>query len=204
MEEKQDLNLKILLVGDASVGKTSLLLRYIDHYFPDKHLSTVGVEYRIKLFDYRGFKVKLQIWDTAGQERFHAITQNFFNNADGILFVYDITNERSFEGVKNWIKESEETGNNFKKLLLGNKCDLKHERTVEEEQVKMFCSEKNLEWFEISAKENINLKEAFDKIIELIFKDKNDDEIRRLFGVRKHNLSIFSDKNIKNKDVTCC
>ena len=200
----EEINIKILLVGDASVGKTSLVLRYIDDHFPDKHLATVGVDHRIKMFEYRGFKVKLQIWDTAGQERFHAITSNFFNNADGILFVYDITNQKSFEGAKNWIKESEEIGNFFQKLLLGNKSDLRHKRTVSETDVKTFCEENNIETFEISAKENINLKEAFDKMIELIFKDKNDEEIKDLYGVRKHNLSFITENNKSKKKVSCC
>ena len=199
-----EISLKILLVGDASVGKTSLFLRYIDNHFPDKHMSTVGVEYRIKIYEYRGFRIKLQIWDTAGQERFHAITSNYFHNADGILFVYDITEQRSFEGVKNWIEESEQAGNNFQKLLLGNKSDLKHKKTVSDEQVQEFCKEKNIEWFEISAKEDINLKEAFNKIVELIFKDKTDDDIIELFGVKNPKLSILTEKKKQKKDVQCC
>ena len=199
-----EISLKILLVGDASVGKTSLFLRYIDNHFPDKHMSTVGVEYRIKIYEYRGFRVKLQIWDTAGQERFHAITSNYFHNADGILFVYDITEQRSFEGIKLWIEESEHSGTNFQKLLLGNKCDLKHKKAVSEEQVQEFCKEKNIEWFEISAKEDINLREAFNKIVELIFKDKTDDDIIDLFGAKTHKLSILTEKKNKKKDVQCC
>ena len=198
-----EINLKILLVGDASVGKTSLLLRYIDEHFPNKHMATVGVEYRIKIFVYRGFKIKLQIWDTAGQERFHSITNNFFHNADGILFVYDITNKRSFEGIKIWITETEEFGN-LKKLLLGNKCDLKHKKNVSDDEVKQYCNEKNMECYEISAKENINLKEVFERIVELIFKDKNDNEIRELYGTKSNDSSIVSHKKKRKKEVTCC
>ena len=198
-----EINLRILLVGDASVGKTSLLLRYIDEHFPSKHMATVGVEYRIKIFVYRGFKIKLQIWDTAGQERFHSITNNYFHNADGILFVYDITNKKSFEGIKIWIKESEEFGK-FKKLLLGNKCDLKHRKNISDEEVNIFCTEKNIISYEVSAKENINLKEAFNKIVELIFKDKNDNEIKELFGTKSVESSVATKKKKRKKEVTCC
>ena len=200
-----EINLKILLVGDASVGKTSILLRYIDEHFPNKHIATVGVEYRVKTFVYRGFKIKLQIWDTAGQERFHSITNNYFHNSDGILFVYDITNKRSFEGIKVWIIESEEFGD-FKKLLLGNKCDLKHRKNVSDEEVKFLCNEKNMENYEISAKENINLKKVFDKIVELIFKDKNDNEIRELFGTKSndHPSVTTQKKHKRKKEVICC
>ena len=73
-----EINVKILIIGDTNVGKTRLLLKYIDDYFPDKHMATIGVEYRAKAIEYRGFKIKLQLWDTAGQERFHPITKNFF------------------------------------------------------------------------------------------------------------------------------
>ena len=200
-----EISLKILLVGETSVGKTSLFLRYIDDHFPDKHMASVGVEYRIKIYEFRGFKIKLQIWDTAGQERFHAITNNYFRNADGILFVYDITEEKSFEYIKKWIKESEEIENNFEKLLLGNKCDLRHKIKVSEEEVNEFCDENNIEWFEVSAKENINLKEAFHKIIELILQDKTDEEIKELYSVRFHNSSSLSiQRKKKKKEKVCC
>ena len=199
-----EISLKIILVGDASVGKTSLLLRYIDNHFPDKHLSTVGVEYRMKNYEYRAFNIKLQIWDTAGQERFHSITTNYFHNADGILFVYDITEPRSFEGIKQWIIDSEKIGNNFEKLLVGNKNDLKHKIAVKKEDVEKFCKENNIEWIEVSAKENINLKEAFHKIIEIILKDKTDEEIRELFGTKSTNSSLLTSKKKKRKEVECC
>ena len=199
-----EIALKILLVGDPNVGKTSLFLRYIEDNFTDTYLSTMGVEFHIKQYEYRGFNIKLNIWDTAGQERFHSITNNYFHNADGILFVYDISDNKTFEGVKKWIKESEEFSNNIKKLLIGNKCDLKHKIKVSEEEVNEFCEEKNLQWFETSAKENINLKEAFHKIVELILEGKTDNEIIDLFGV-KANVSISSrSKKKKKKGVSCC
>ena len=200
-----DISLKILLVGDTNVGKTSLLLRYTDELFPNKYMSTVGVEYRIKKFEFQGLRVKMQIWDTAGQERFHSITKSYFNNADGILFVYDISDHKSFEEVKNWIFESENIGNDFQKLLIGNKCDLKHKIVVTREEVNDYCKEKNIEFIETSAKDNINLNEVFSKIVDLIFKDKKIEEIKKLFGVRNQNLIIINEKNgKKNKDVKCC
>jgi len=123
-----ELNIKLLIVGDSNVGKTSLLLQYTDNYYPDQHTATIGFEYKIKRFQYKDYNIKLQIWDTAGQERFHSITNNFFHNADGILFVYDITSRQSFNGVKVWIKEAEEFGDFYKRILIGNKCDLNDKR----------------------------------------------------------------------------
>ena len=91
-----ELNVKLLIVGDSNVGKTSLLLQYTDNFYPLQHSATVGIEFKVKNIIYKNYNVRLQIWDTAGQERFHSITNNFFHNADGILFVYDITNQKSF------------------------------------------------------------------------------------------------------------
>ena len=201
-----EIGLKIILVGDTNVGKTSLLLRYTDELFPNKHISTVGVEYRIKKLEYKGFRVKMQIWETAGQERFHSITKSYFNSTDGILFVFDISDYKSFEEIKAWIIESEEIVSDFKKLLIGNKCDLKHKIAVTKEEVNNYCKEKNIEFLETSAKENINLNEVFNKIIELIFKDKTDNEIIKIFGVRNQNLCLINEKKKKkkDKDVKCC
>ena len=203
-----ELNIKLLIVGDSNVGKTSLLLQYTDNYYPDQHTATIGFEYKIKIFQYKYYNIKLQIWDTAGQERFHSITNNFFHNADGILFVYDITSIKSFNGVKVWIKEAEEKGQFYKRILIGNKCDLCDKRKVSVEELVNYCNEKNMEFFETSAKENIYLVEAFNKIVDLILENKTDEEIIREFGVKKSSLSISS-KNIgskknNNKNQRCC
>ena len=202
--------IKLLLVGNSNVGKTSILLQYIDNFFPDSHLSTIGVEFKAKIIEYKNFKVNLQIWDTSGQERFHSITNNFFRNADCIFFVYDITNYKSFEGAKTWIKESKEVGNFFQKMLIGNKSDLVEQREVPEEELNNYCKENKLISLEVSAKEKKNLNEAFNKMIELIFKDKSDDEIIREFGSSNSALSIGT-KNTKlkkrkkrNKNERCC
>ena len=203
-----ELNIKLLIVGDSNVGKTSLLLQYTDNYYPDQHTATIGFEYKIKTFQYKDYKIKLQIWDTAGQERFHSITNNFFHNADGILFVYDITSRQSFNGVKVWIKEAEEIGNFYKRLLIGNKCDLSDKRNISIEELEKYCEEKNIDFFETSAKENIYLVEAFNKIVELILENKTDEEIIREFGVKKSSLSISSrnlgSKKNNNKNQRCC
>ena len=197
-----DLIFKILLVGDASVGKTSLIYRFINNKFLNSYSSTIGVDYQTKIYDHKGYKIKLQIWDTAGQERFHSITSNYFKGADGILFVYDITNINSFKGVKNWIKESEDYNNNIQKILLGNKSDLDDSREAKKEDVEIFCNEKKIDFFETSAKTNFNLDEAFKRMIKLIFKNK---ETRKELTNRKHTNSIISNNaGRKNNNVTCC
>ena len=193
-----EISVKLLLVGDTCVGKTSLLLQYTENTFPEDHGATIGVEYKIKMFQYKDFQVKLQIWDTAGQERFHSITNNFFHNADGILFVYDITNAKSFEGAKNWINEAKDVGDFCQRILIGNKCDLEEERQVSLETLNEYANEEKINFFETSAKDNINLKEVFNKIVELIFENKDDEEIIREYSVKKSSLSVAS-KRTKGK-----
>ena len=105
-DENNDINLKILILGDSSVGKTSLLLKYADGYFPTIYVATIGVEYKIKQINVNGLDINLQIWDTAGQERFRSITQNFMKGADGIIYVYEITNKQSFDNLRTWINSS--------------------------------------------------------------------------------------------------
>ena len=213
MNESKDfeieLKIKLLIVGDSNVGKTSLLLQYTENYYPLQYGATIGIESKIKKFKYKDFDINLQIWDTAGQERFHSITNGFFRNADGILFVYDITENKSFEGIKVWIKEAEELGDSFKRILIGNKFDLKEKRNVKKEDIEKFCLENNLNYFETSAKENINIKDVFNKMIELLFEDKSNEEIIREFGIKKSSLSVASKRTVisnKNKDkkVKCC
>jgi len=193
---------KILLVGDASVGKTCIVNRFIYNKFELGYISTIGVNFFTKPYDYKGYKIKIQLWDTAGQERFHSITSNYFHGANGILFIYDITNKNSFEGVKDWIKESENYDNNIQKILLGNKCDLTNLRGVKKEEVEIFCNEKKMDFFETSAKDNINLDEAFKRIIELVFNTK---ETQSLLREQEFIKKLNKNKSRKNNDdVRCC
>ena len=193
---------KILLVGDASVGKTCLMSRYIYNRFDEGYISTIGINFYTKLIDYKGKNIKLQLWDTAGQERFHSITSNYFHGADGILFIYDITNINSYEGVKDWIKESEDYENDIQKILLGNKCDLVDSREVQKEEVEIFCNEKKMDFFETSAKENINLDEAFKRMVELIFQAKKS---QNYLSNREVYQSLISNNTGKNdSNAKCC
>ena len=150
--DNNEINLKILILGDSSVGKTSLLLKYADGYFPTIYVATIGVEYKIKQININGLDINLQIWDTAGQERFRSITRNFMKGADGIMYVYDITQKSSFDNIKNWIRDSEESTEGFQKIIVGNKCDLELDRSVSKELLQKLCDDKKLKCIEASAK----------------------------------------------------
>ena len=203
-----DITLKILILGDSNVGKTSLLLTYVDNYFPDSHVATIGIDYKIKEVIVNGLKLKLQIWDTSGQERFRSMTHTFLRSANGIAFVYDITNKKSFEGVKNWIKDAESNSPGFEKVLIGNKTDLEGKREVSHDSSEKFASKKKIKTFETSAKTNINVNEPFDYLAKLIVKDKTKEEIIQQFGENNdNNLNIDKKKSEntgKGSKKECC
>ena len=198
-----ELKLKILVIGDSSVGKTSMLLKYVENIFSEAHMATIGVEYKNKVINTPKYKVNLNIWDTAGQERFKSITKSFFNNTNGIVFVYDITSKESFEGAKNWMKDAEPYGK-FESVLCGNKVDLEEKRIVKFDQLKEFGLKKKIDVFETSAKTGANLNKVFQKIVDLILQNRTDEEIIKEFGVIGKNLSLGKKKTQKGGKVNCC
>ena len=202
---KPQIKLKLLIIGDSSVGKTSMLLSYTDNYFPESHLATIGVEYKVKEIETDKYNISLQIWDTAGQERFRSITKSFFRNTNGIIFVYDVTCKKSFQSVKEWIKDSELHDTGFEKILCGNKIDLKEKREVQFVDLEEFGMRKKIEVMEISAKERIKIDDAFKKIIDLILSNKTEKEIIDEFGIKNNNNDINLDKNkTTKKKQGCC
>jgi small GTP-binding protein len=162
MEEgKFDKLVKLLIIGDSAVGKTSILLRFTDDEFPKSHLATLGIDIKIKTFELDSQIVKMQIWDSAGQERFHSIASSFYKGAMGILLVYDCTNEQSFTNVGKWLTSIQQFGSdNVAKVLIANKCDMAH-RTVSTALGQQIAREADIKLFETSAKANINVHEAF-------------------------------------------
>ena len=203
---KPELKFKILIIGDSAVGKTSLLLKYVDNFFPETHMATIGVEYKTKNIETSKYKVILHLWDTAVQERFKSITKSFFNNANGIVFVYDITSKESFDGVKNWIKDAEPYGK-FESILCGNKIDLEKKREVKIDSLKEYGLKKKIDVFETSAKTGVKVNDAFEKLVDLIIKSKSHDELVRDFGVKQGSSNLNLTKSNKKKNQNggnCC
>ena len=202
-----DVCLKVILIGDASVGKTALLLKYVDGKFLENHIATIGVEYKEKIIKHNNIDIKLQIWDTAGQEIYRSLTRNFYRNADVFLFVFDITNEESYIHIKDWLKESEEDlGKNFKKILIGNKFDLNHKRKVDKERMTRFAQNNNMKCFETSAKEGNNVDIIFTEAVKLLLGNKSNKEIMDEFAYRNADTSIVSLDSHKStsKRKKCC
>merc|ERR1712038_2057685 len=107
------------------VGKSVLMYRFVDNTYDTSLTTTIGIDFKIKTIDLDGKRIKLQIWDTAGQERYKNLTQNYYRGAHGVMLVYDVTDEQSFEDVKTWIRSIDQNcDTSVQKILLGNKCDL--------------------------------------------------------------------------------
>ncbi|KAI3908319.1 hypothetical protein MKX01_027341 [Papaver californicum] len=147
----------------AGVGKSCLLLRFSDDSFTTSFITTIGIDFKIRTVELEGKRIKLQIWDTAGQERFRTITTAYYRGAMGILLVYDVTDESSFNNIKNWIKNIEQhASDNVNKILVGNKADMdESKRAIPTSRGQALADEYGIKFFETSAKTNFNVEEVF-------------------------------------------
>ncbi|GMI43915.1 hypothetical protein TrCOL_g9146 [Triparma columacea] len=160
-----DMHIKLLMLGDTGVGKTCLLLRYAYDSFSPTFITTIGIDFKIKHVELDGLHVKLQIWDTAGQERFRTITVSYFKGAHGVALVYDVTDRDTFEAIRHWVKQIQEHAeSNVSIVLIGNKCDKEQLRMVSRAEGEELAREINAPFFETSAKTNINVEDAFNKM----------------------------------------
>lgn len=184
--------MKILLIGDSGVGKSCLLVRFVEDKFSPSFITTIGIDFKIKTVDINGKKVKLQLWDTAGQERFRTITTAYYRGAMGIILVYDVTDERTFANVKQWFKTVNDHANDDAQLLLvGNKSDM-DTRVVSYDQGEALAQELGLPFIESSAKDDSNVNEIFFTLAKLI-----QDKIDR--NAMSNNASTSKDSSVKIK-----
>jgi Ras-related protein Rab-1A len=205
-EQEYDYLFKLLLIGNSSVGKSSLLFRFVENVWDDSFVPTIGVDFKLKTLDVNGKKVKLQIWDTAGQERFKNITASYYRGGNGVLVVYDITDRDSFTNLTSWLIEIEKNANkNVFKLLIGNKNDLESERKVTFNEGKEFADSNGMKFIETSAKTADKVYEAFELLTQEIIKNNlNKDKVITNKGTeRKIELNKGADLN-KKKEKGCC
>ena len=157
-----DFLMKLLIVGDSGVGKSCLLLRFADDSFTPSFIATIGIDFKIRTIELEGRRVKLQIWDTAGQERFRTITTAYYRGAMGILIVYDVTDEKSFENVRGWLESvKEHASEGVQLILVGNKADDENSRVVSKERGESLAKECGMPFLEASAKSGEGVEEAF-------------------------------------------
>ncbi|KAK8815818.1 hypothetical protein WA538_004942, partial [Blastocystis sp. DL] len=184
VEEYYDYLYKVVLIGDSGVGKTNILSRYTKNEFNIDSKATVGVEFASKCITIDGKVIKAQIWDTAGQERYRAITSAYYRGAIGALIVYDITSRPSFENVEEWLNElTLHADNDIVVMLVGNKCDLDNQRTVQSEEAIAFAEKHNMAFIETSAYDATRIGTAFETILKEIYKQTSSTPMQSNKGV---------------------
>ena len=187
----KEINIKLTIIGDSDVGKTTLIYRYTDNYFNEEIAPTVGLDNKVKKLNIQGLQAKIQIWDTAGQEKYDSLTSQLYKNTDGIILVFDLTNNNSFIHIKKYIEKIKKNcDHTIKKLLLGNKVDMKDEIKVSKNDIYDLCKNNCLKYNDVSAKENINVDRAFETIINSIIGNKSVDELIADYGIKEQQVSL--------------
>ncbi|KAG5214749.1 hypothetical protein JEQ12_000325 [Ovis aries] len=204
-DQNFDYMFKLLIIGNSSVGKTSFLFRYADDTFTPAFVSTVGIDFKVKTVYRHEKRVKLQIWDTAGQERYRTITTAYYRGAMGFILMYDITNEESFNAVQDWATQIKTySWDNAQVILVGNKCDMEEERVVPTEKGRLLAEQLGFDFFEASAKENISVRQAFERLVDAICDKMSDtlDTDPSLLGTSK-NTRLSDTPPLLQQNCSC-
>ena len=187
--------LKILILGDSSVGKSNFIFRYIKNEYNGKHFTSTGAELKNTEVIVGSNKFRLQIWDTAGQKKFEDITKTLFPKVQGFIVMFDITKKESYNGAKYWIKSiKEENGKNSPILLIGNKNDLEDTRLISIEEITKYANEENLNYIETSSKTGNNIHKSISIICQLIFDNKES----------SNSFSLNLSSHTKKRKKMCC
>ncbi|CAG9535710.1 unnamed protein product [Cercopithifilaria johnstoni] len=203
------LNFKIVLLGEGAVGKTSLMLRYVENKFNPQHVSTLQASFLSKKLHVDGQVVELNIWDTAGQEKFHALGPIYYRGSHGALLIYDVTDAHSFEKVKMWVKELKRMlGDDVYLMIIGNKVDLERNRNVDISETTGYAKSIGAEHFETSAKDNVGVTQVFDYLAKGLVERARHSQFRETDVVlhdgasRRNDLLIIDDPPPVKK--SCC
>jgi len=176
---------KVVINGNAGIGKSSLLVRFTDGSFEDQKMVTLETEYKIKelkQFENTGKDIRLQIYDTAGQEKFRTITSSYYRGAAGAILVYDITNKASFDALTGWFEDINRYLPEVPRIIVANKSDLEKTRVISTAQGEELAKKSNSPFFETSAKTGENVDEVFHTLTRLI----NDEEVKMLNSRTNH------------------
>eukprot|EP01122_Echinamoeba_exundans_P009275 TRINITY_DN3234_c0_g1_i1.p1 TRINITY_DN3234_c0_g1~~TRINITY_DN3234_c0_g1_i1.p1 ORF type:complete len:222 (+),score=38.82 TRINITY_DN3234_c0_g1_i1:100-765(+) len=212
--------IKIIILGDAGVGKTSLLHRYVKKTFSDNYKTTIGADFMSQQLTVGSRSVTLQMWDTAGQERFAGLGNAFFRGADGCVLVFDIQNDKSFEALQSWQEAFIQQANctdpmSFPFIVVGNKIDVgESKRAVTIKKAQQWCIQHNCQYFEASAKDSTNVNAAFEELARLVVAKLHDglQEAKASIGTEGEevirDLKALNEKeqadNDQNQSSGCC
>lgn len=164
---------KLLLIGDSAVGKSSLLLKFCDNTFQDGTVNLTSVDFKTKNITIDGKPIQLQVWDTAGQERFRTITSSFYRGAHGIIVVYDISDQASFNNVKLWLQEiARYASQGVCRMLVGNKVDLSDRRVIDTNTAKEYADTQSIPFMETSSKEGTNVDQVFERMAQEVMRSQ--------------------------------
>ena len=199
MSSESSKTFKILTIGESGVGKTCILRRFVENKFLKNHLATIGIDFKTKTLNINNQEIKLKIWDTAGQERFRNITTQYYKGADGIVLIYDVTDDASYEKIRDWMEQilSNTKREDIGLVLLGNKCDMEP-RAVTEEQGNKMAEELKVSYFETSALTGQGINEAFNELTRDIMKRKGVD------NGGNEGVDLKNDNTKKKKDGNGC
>jgi Ras-related protein Rab-8A len=199
MTSETDMTFKILTIGESGVGKTCIAQRFVKDKFNKNHLATIGVDYFDKKLHINNKDVRLKIWDTAGQERFKTLTAQYYKGADGILLVYDVTDDESYEKIRDWMAQIRlnTQKDDIGLVLLGNKCDL-HPRKVTKEMGDKLGEELKIKYFETSALSGQGINESFEELTRIIMKKRGVGEGNKVPG------GVNLNKKPKEDGCQCC
>ena len=200
-KDTPDYAFTLLCLGETGVGKTCIILRYTDNKFTRNQMSTVGIDFKIKIIQLKAKIINLLRCHTAGQERFRNITNQYYNGADGILLIFDVTNRKSFENVTYWMNQIGAKSDREKigLILVGNKTD-EEKREVSKEEGELFGKNNNIKYIETSALSNHNIKECFDELLNQIFKKK---EIKIEENIKEDKGNAIKLNNIGANENLC-
>lgn len=167
-----DMLLKIVIVGNSGIGKTSVVHRFTKNLFSTSTMSTLGVDLEARYINIEGKVIQLQIWDTSGQEKFKSLAPNYYRGAHGIIYMYDITNHKSFDDVEEWIKQvdcQQSPHPEHVSIIVGNKndCEL---RCVTLEEIEKLATKNNMGYTEVSAKTGTNIDDVFFALAQKLLK----------------------------------
>ena len=193
---------KILLIGDLGVGKSCVILRYVEGDFPGNIMSSIGVDFKTKQIELDDHSIKMQIWDTAGHEKFRTITTSYYKSAQAIIILYDITQKSSFDHIRNWITEIDKFGKQgVLKVIVGNKLDLENNRKITKEAAENLALKYGVKLWEVSAKDNTNIEEMFLDTIKTLL-EKNSKIISEGSSMA-NNIQLNKDTKNKKKKKCC-